>query len=188
MLVVCRLRKQDSETKMKETVSALTPTPATSTRTEWLNTGSSRELMNSGAPWVNYVNEVVFRDLKQSGVSIDPSYRISTGGLSALELLNLFKNSGWSWPVHWYRRNRNRNHSGGIHLEKEVENDRWLHLIIIPERNESTPESDGSDNWNLPPRRVDLHAENRWLQPSSAAHFCDFIKEHYILPFLRRFV
>ena len=163
-------------------------------RAESLNAGSARELMNSGAPWVAYVNKVVFRDLKQSGVSIDASYKISTGGLSALEVLNLFKNSGWSWPLRWYRRNRNSAHSSGTHLENEVENGRWLHLIIIPERIERIPQSDRAgvpevaDNWNVPPRRVDLHAENHWLQPGSVVHFCDFIKERYILPFLRSFV
>ena len=177
---------------MEENFSEVGLMPGPPTQT--LNTGSARELMNSGAPWVNYVKEVVFRDLKQSGVSIDPSYKISTGDLSALEVLNLFKNAGWSWAVPWYRRNRNRNHSGGIHLQKEVENGRWLHLIIIPERSERILQSNAAglpavvDNLNLPPRRVDLHAENGWLQPSSAAHFCDFIKERYILPFLRSFV
>jgi hypothetical protein len=143
---------------------------------------------------VTYVNEVVFRDFKPAGISIDANYRINTGSLSALELLELFKESGWSWPMRWYRRNRNPDHPGGIHLEKELENDRWLHLIVIPERTEPILESGGNgvpevaDNWNVPPRRIDLHAENLWLQPSSAAHFCDFIKQHYILPFFRRFV
>lgn len=177
---------------MKESLSELGLSPGAST--DRLMTASARELMNSGAPWVAYVNKVVFRDLKQSGVSIDASYKISTGGLSALEVLNLFKNSGWSWPLRWYRRNRNSAHSSGTHLENEVENGRWLHLIIIPERIERIPQSDRAGvpevagNWNVPPRRVDLHAENHWLQPSSVAHFCDFIKERYILPFLRSLV
>ena len=177
---------------MKESLGELGLSPGAST--DGLMMCSARELMNSGGPWVHYVNKVVFHDLKQSSVSIDASYKISSGGLSALELLDLFKRSGWSWPVRWYRRNRNPNHSGGIHLQKEVENGRWLHLIIIPERGEPVLESEGSgvtaveDDWSVPPRRVDLHAENGWLQPSSAAHFCDFIKERYILSFLRLFI
>ncbi len=152
---------------------------------------SARELMNSGAGWVRYVNDVVLRDVQVAGISIDGTYRIDTGPYSTSRLLELFKNTGWSWPRGWLRRNRNRLHRGGIHLENQVENGRWVHLIIVPQTHlhpcDYRARRVGKAEWNLPPSRVDLHAENGWLRPSSVAHFCDFIGERYLLPIFRRF-
>jgi hypothetical protein len=147
---------------------------------------SARGLMNSGAPWVEYVNEVVLCDVKAVGISIDGDYRIDTGPHSTSEVVDLFKNTGWSWPRGWLRRNRNVAHHGGIHLENEVETARWIHLIIVPQLDaQSQNDGDIASAWNLSPFRVDLHVENRWLRPSSVAHFYDFITERYLLPFFK---
>jgi len=138
---------------------------------------SAREFMSSGAPWVDYINSVL-REVA-AGISIDAGYKIDTGSYSMLELVEFFKKAGWSWPRRWYKRNRNRVHAGGIHLEKEVERGKWLHLIIVPGNGSGAPV-----DWQSPPQRIDLHAENHWLQPSSVRHFHDFVKERYIVPLL----
>ncbi len=136
--------------------------------------------MNSGAPWVDYINGVL-REVAGTGISMDATYKIDSGSHSVLELMDLFQKAGWSWPRRWYKRNRNRAHGGGIHLEKRVEKGKWLHLIIVPANGSNAPL-----DWQSSPQRIDLHAENLWLQPSSHEHFFDFIKEHYVLPVFRR--
>lgn len=159
---------------------------ATSTLMTSTNQDSARELMNSGPPWITYVNEVVFGQSKHAALSIDENYKISAGNRSALEVLDSLKRDHWTWPRAWYRRNLNRSHRKGIHLEKEVEDGKWLHLIIVPQENSSRGVRRAEPDWNKPPLRIDLHAENRWLRPSSGAHFYDFIKEYYLGWFLKR--
>jgi hypothetical protein len=147
----------------------------------------AREFMSSGAPWVRYVNEVVLGQLRQAGIAIDEDYKISTAGKSARHLIELFKDDGWSWPQARYRRNRNRAHRRGIHLEKEIEAGKWLHLIIVPQEHLQTRLPNSRLNLESPPVRLDLHAENLWLQPSSVAHFRDFIRERYVAPWISLF-
>jgi hypothetical protein len=137
----------------------------------------------SDGPTVEYVNDVVLRDLRQCGIGMTLDCRITNQReLSAAEFLNAFTSAGWSWPRQWYRRNLNRAHDvDAIHLEKEVEQGRWIHVVISPglrgaESNQGSRDGSTSD-WSLLPRHVELHAEKDWLRPSSYAHLRQFLRD-----------
>jgi hypothetical protein len=137
-------------------------------------------------PTVEYVNDVVLRDLRQCGIGMTADCRITNQGeLSANEFVNAFTAAGWSWPRQWYRRNLNRAHDADArHLEKEVEPGRWIHVVISPGLREAEANQNHSQNryraasdWSLPPRHVELHAEKYWLRPSSFGHLRQFLRD-----------
>jgi hypothetical protein len=135
-------------------------------------------------PTVEYVNEVVLGDLRQSGIEMTADCRITNQGeLSANEFMNAFTSAGWSWPRQWYRRNLNQAHDADArHLEKEVEPGRWIHVVISPGLREADQSHSGNryrdaSDWSLPPRHVELHAEKYWLRPSSFAHLRQFLSD-----------
>ena len=136
-------------------------------------------------PSVDYVNDVVLKELRQSGISMTADCRITNDcGLSASEFVKLFTNAGWSWPRAWFRRNLNHAHDpDATHLEKEVEKGRWIHVVVSPGlRTEGNLVTSRQDNlnrtvsdWNLPPRHIELHAEIGWSRPSSLKHLLQFL-------------
>jgi len=140
-------------------------------------------------PSVRYVNEVVLKGLSDEGISMTPDCRVTNPGLSAADFVDLLKRHGWSWPPHWYRRNRNyfQHHAGAAHLEKEIEAGRWIHIVVVPgvKRKAYFTRSPlrrlklyrTVRDWTLPPGDIELHAESGWLQPSSYAHLWRFLKE-----------
>ena len=137
-------------------------------------------------PTVEYVNEVVLRDLRQLGIGMTADCRITNQGkLSADEFVHAFTSAGWSWPRQWYRRNVNRAHDADArHLEKEVEHGRWIHVVISPGLREGASYQNhpgirqmAAGDWSLPPRHVELHAEKYWLRPSSFAHLRQFLRD-----------
>ena len=148
---------------------------------------SAKESPHVGeGPTVEYVNEVVLRDLRKCGIGMTADCRITNPEeLSANEFVNAFTSAGWSWPRRWYRRNLNRAHDADArHLEKEVEQGRWIHVVISPglretEANQSCAENRyrAASDWSLPPRHVELHAEKFWLRPSSFAHLRQFLRD-----------
>jgi|ERR1043166_1276713 hypothetical protein len=132
---------------------------------------------------VDYINRVVLKGVIASGISINSDYQITNDcELSASEFVEVFKKDGWWWPSEWYKQNRNifAHDSDAIHLEKEVEQNRWIHLVVSPGLKEVSysvmtragpiPMSSSASDWTLHPRKVELHAETDWLQPSSKAH------------------
>ncbi|HEX3144583.1 MAG TPA: hypothetical protein VHQ64_11480 [Pyrinomonadaceae bacterium] len=135
-------------------------------------------------PTVEYVNDVVLRDLRQCGIGMTADCRITNEGeLSADEFVSAFTAAGWSWPRQWHRRNLNRAHDADAqHLEKEVEPGRWIHVVISPGLREAENGSlpgryRAASDWSLPPRHVELHAEKHWLRPSSFAHLRQFLRD-----------
>jgi hypothetical protein len=142
-------------------------------------------------PSIPYVNEVVLKNLSEVGIRITPDCRITNDhGLSAAEFVRVLKNAGWSWPDQWYRRNRNyfQHDSGAEHLEKEVEDGRWIHIVVSPGLRRKQGRFGVTRNisdWTLPPRHVELHAEQGWLRPSSYEHLWSFLKER-LWPFPAR--
>lgn len=136
--------------------------------------------MESG-PSVNYVNEVVLRGLSGRGIRITPECRITNDfGLSAAEIVTLLKSDKWSWPKAWYRQNRNyfQHFAGAAHLEKKVEERRWIHIIVSPALKETKDRFGRTRNirdWTGQPREIELHAEKDWLRPSSYRHLGSFL-------------
>jgi len=156
-------------------------------RTDAVDALSAKQSPHIGeGPTVEYVNEVVLKDLRLCGIGMTADCRITNQGeLSADEFVNAFTSAGWSWPRRWYRRNLNRAHDADArHLEKEVEPGRWIHVVISPglrktEANQSYAENRyrAASDWSLPPRHVELHAEKFWLRPSSFAHLRQFLRD-----------
>lgn len=134
-------------------------------------------------PSITYINEVVLKNLSESGISITSDCRVTNDqGLSASEFVHLLKLDGWAWPAQWYRRNRNyfQHDRGAEHLEKEVEKGRWIHVVVSPgvrPRPGKFGITRNVGDWTLPPRNVELHAEKGWLRPSSYEHLWSFLKE-----------
>lgn len=136
-------------------------------------------------PTVAYVNDVVLKGLRGRGISMTADGRIANDfGLSASEFVTLFTNDGWSWPRAWFRRNLNPAHDRDArHLEKEIEKDKWIHVVISPglRTNEDLTSAREAarehmvSEWNLPPRHVELHAEIKWSRPSSLRHLLQFL-------------
>lgn len=133
-------------------------------------------------PSISYVNEVVLKDLIEFGISITADCQITNDlNLSASEFVKALSDHGWSWPGQWHRQNRNylQHHAGSIHLEKEVEAERWIHIVVSPglkpARGVFGRRHEVAD-WSLPPRPVELHAERGWLRPSSFTHLWDFLR------------
>ena len=133
-------------------------------------------------PSVIYINEVVLNGLSESGIRLTPDCRVTNErSLSASEFVALLKRHGWSWPTQWHRQNRNyfQHDLGAAHLEKEVETGRWIHIVVSPGLR-----SRGGlrlrrkvNDWTMPPRRIELHAEEGWLRPSSFEHLWGFLKK-----------
>src|ERR1043165_496086 len=85
-------------------------------------------------PTVAYVNDIVLKGLRGHGISMTDDCRITNDfGLSASEFATLFTNDGWSCPSAWFRRNLNPAHDRDArHLEKEIEKDKWIHVVVSP--------------------------------------------------------
>lgn len=134
-------------------------------------------------PSISYINQVVLKGLRERGISITPHCRITNDdNLSAAEIVALLKDDGWSWPRHWYRKNRNyfQHHRGARHLEKEVETGRWIHIVVSPAMREGKATFGRRRkirDWTLPPKDFELHAEKDWLRPSSFGHLRSFLAD-----------
>jgi hypothetical protein len=141
-------------------------------------------------PSIDFVNEVVLKKLRASGITLTSDCRVTNDqGLSAADFVSLLTSHGWSWPPHWYRRNLNyfQHYAGAVHLEKEVEKGRWIHIVVTPgvKRESYFTRSPlrriglrrEIKDWSLPPKDIELHAESGWLRPSSYAHLWRFLKE-----------
>ena len=155
------------------------------------NEGTQPKTENLDAgPSVRYVNEVVLKGLSKSGITMTGDCRITNHqGLSASDMVALLEDNGWSWPTQWYRQNYNyfQHHAGAAHFEKEVEEDRWIHIIVVSGVKRKAYFT-GSflrrlrmrrtvRDWALPPRDIELHAESGWQRPSSFEHLWRFLKE-----------
>jgi hypothetical protein len=142
-------------------------------------------------PSITYVNEVVLKGLNERGIRITPDCRVTNDhGLSASDFVALLNEHGWSWPAQWYRQNRNyfQHQLGAVHLEKEVENGRWIHIVVsLGLRSRRRGLRRKVRDWTLPPRNIELHAEQGWLRPSSYKHLWDFVKDRLWSRIIRRF-
>jgi hypothetical protein len=151
---------------------------------EQLNNASDEQVSDGQeGPSISYVNEVVLKGLGEWGIRITASCEVTNDrSLSAKDFLALLTEHGWSWPAQWYRQNRNyfQHNLGAAHLEKEVENGRWIHIVVSPGLSRK-PRLFGFapkvGDWALPPRNVELHAEHGWLRPSSFEHLWSFLKK-----------
>lgn len=128
--------------------------------------------------WQSYVNDVGFDGV--GNVAMDPPYKIDAGTQSSGDFLNGLKKAGWWWPSG--RPNLNREHAGGVNLQREVQAGKWLHITVFPGQTEVTTRFLGIktgtkkvDDWSKPARDIQLHCERLWLQPSSFEHLKDFI-------------
>jgi hypothetical protein len=138
-------------------------------------------------PTVAYVNEVVLRGLRGQGISMTADCRITNDlNLTASQFVSALLSDGWTWPTGWLRRNRNFSHDADArHFEKEVEPDRWIHIVVSPGLVEDaavaktslnkTKKNSRAGDWNLPPRNIELHAERDWSRPSSFRHLRQFL-------------
>ena len=155
----------------------------------FLFTDASQHQANNGeGPSVTYVNEVVLKEVIESGIRLTPDCRVTNDrGLSAAEFVDTLMGRGWSWPRAWYRQNRNyfAHDSDARHFEKEVEPRKWIHIVVSPglrreELNRRVYKGRRHrtiSDWSLPPRSVELHAENGWLRPSSYEHLRQYLKQ-----------
>jgi hypothetical protein len=152
--------------------------------------------MAAGSHWVNYVNTRVLKDVKSKGIAMTADYTIQSGEMSAVDFFNAFKESGWWWPEGWsgiLRKNRNPQHKRAQCLQREMEPGKWMHLVVYPEQTQVQRTLLGIklgtktvDDWSKPLRKSsELHCERYWLQPSSAAHWVDFVREQAELAWQR---
>ncbi len=134
-------------------------------------------------PSIPYVNEVVLKGLSEFGISLTPECRVTNArALSSSAFVKLLSEHGWSWPAQWYRQNRNyfQHDAGAVHLEKEVEEGRWIHIVVSPGLRKRRRRLIGRrtiSDWTQPPRNIELHAEKGWLRPSSFKHFWSFVTD-----------
>ena len=153
-------------------------------KSQHLNEGHERRInAEREGPSTSYVNGVVLKGLGECGVRITPDCRITNDqSLTASELIALLEERGWSWPRQWYRRNRNylQHDASAVHLEKEVEKGRWIHIVVSPARSSRPRRIVGRRmvaDWTLPPKDIELHAERDWLRPSSFKHLWSFVRD-----------